>query len=470
MNELEIKQEVTKRWLTNPHSFHDSLFNTVLWQKQVDVLESLRDNKYTAVKSGHSVGKSYIASLAVLWYLNTHHPSKVITTAPTWTQVEDILWKEIGNSFKKMRHQIMGRKVDILKTELRASEEHFAIGISTDDRQRFQGFHSPNLLVIIDEAGGVEPDIWEAISGLHPTKILAIGNPLEAVGNFHDCFTSPLWNKITINCEDCVKWQRENTEIPGLVTQDWIEERKQEWGAKSPLFEARVLGEFPEETADTLVSRAWVERARKGLDADNKPLDEENEEDTARVVSCDVATKHGENETVIGYRYGHTIKEINGYYRIATTVTADKLALQYSLHKPQSLVVDSDGIGEGVSDVLQSRKIPVVEFHGGYGQKAMDDTRFRNLRSQFFYIVAKKFEKGLYNLKHLDDKSYELLKNQLCAIKVKPPDARARIQVETKEDMMSRQVKSPDYADCLVYGEYGFWMARYAEIKEVRWR
>jgi len=359
-----------------------------------------------------------------------------------------------------MRHKI--NRGALLKTQLQMNEEHFAIGLSTDDRQRFQGFHSPHLLVVVDEAGGVSSDIWEAIEGLHPDKVLAIGNPLDPMGDFYNCFQSSLWNKITISCEDCVKWQKENHAIPGLVTNDWIQERRTEWGEKSALYQARVLGEFPEETADTLIQRKWVDDARR---RDLK----EDEEDTTRVVSCDVATKHGTNETVTSFRYGHTIKELKGYHQIPTTKIADILQWDYSRTRSTSVVVDSDGVGEGVSDMLVTRRIPTMEFHGGYGQKAIDVTRFRNLRTQFYWIVAKKFEKGLYDLTRIPQKEYELLKNQLCSIKTKPLDAQGRMQIETKEDLMARQIKSPDYADCFMMGEYGFWMGNMAELRPYKW-
>jgi len=332
-----------------------------------------------------------------------------------------------------------------------------------------QGFHSPHLLVVIDEAGGVEPDIWEAITGLHPHRILAIGNPLEPSGEFFNCFQSDLWHKITINCEEAVAWQKEHGKIQGLVDDEWITERKHEWGPKSPLYQARVLGEFPEEGPGTLIQRRWVERARKGIDCDGLELQEENEEDSARIVAADVATKHGESYTVITYRYGHTLKTIQSFFRHPTHETVLNISLLYQAKKPHSVVVDSDGFGEGVADVLVSKKVPVNEFHGGYGDKAIEYTRFHNLRSQFYWMVAKKFEKGIYNLKHIPDREYEILKNQLCSVKVKTADALGRVQIETKEDMMVRGIKSPDFADAFVYGEYGFWSAKNEDIRSFRY-
>src|SRR5687767_3371186 len=69
-----------------------------LWSKQREILESVRDNRQTAVKSSHQVGKSFTAALVVAWWISTREPGTAfaVTTAPTFTQVRSILWREIG--------------------------------------------------------------------------------------------------------------------------------------------------------------------------------------------------------------------------------------------------------------------------------------------------------------------------------------------------------------------------------------
>ncbi len=280
-----------EHWRKNPADFSKTFFGARLWDKQIEVKNSVRDHKRTAVKSGNTVGKSFTVADIALTHLISYYPSKVIITAPTFTQVEEIIWKEIAHLYNNAKIPIGG---ELLKTELKLSDNWFALGISTNEVNRFQGFHSPYLLVIIDEALGVGSEIWEAIEGLHPYRIIAIGNPLSPEGNFFKCFNSDLWNKITISCIDCVKWQNEHGRISGLVTLDWIEERAQEWGKKSGLYLSRVLGEFPLDVEDALIKREWVEFCR------NKDS-EDHEEDSIRIVASDVATKHGTGKTAICY-------------------------------------------------------------------------------------------------------------------------------------------------------------------------
>ena len=453
--------DILNKWRADPITRHYSFSDKKLWGKQEEVLLAYRKHKRLAVKSGNTVGKSFLSADIVMDFMTINGPqAKVVTTAPTWPQVEDILWKEIANYYNNSKVPIKG---DLLKTELSFSEEWFAIGISTDQPVRLQGRHSPHLLVLIDEASGIDPEIWDMVEALHPEKIVAIGNPLDNVGRFYEIFSSPLWEQITISCRECVEWQNKHGKIPGLVTQEWINEVEMIHGRNSPWIQAHVDGEFPDEAEGTLISRKWVEQARHN---DLKEL----EEDNPRIIPCDVASKHGECETVIGYRYGHTLAEIKGHLRISMTEARNLISRLWSDKKATDVCIDSDGIGEGLPDILAEIKIPSWDFHGGYGQKAMDDTRFKNLRSQFYYIVAKKFEKGQYDLTRLDDKSYELLKNQLCCIRLKAPDALGRIQIETKEDLAKRQIKSPDYADCFVYGEYGFYMSKYQEIIPYKYR
>ena len=68
------------------------------------------------------------------------------------------------------------------------------------------------------------------------------------------------------------------------------------------------------------------------------------------------------------------------------------------------------------------------------------------------------------------EKDFFDLRRQFCSIKVRPPDSLGRRQIETKEDMRARQVKSPDLADVLVYGEYGYFIGNMSDIKAYSYR
>ena len=81
------------------------------WSMQEDILESIRDNRYTAVASAHSIGKSHIASEAVLWWVDTHPADQVfvVTTAPSVPQIKAILWRYIKSGHRALDMPEIGR-------------------------------------------------------------------------------------------------------------------------------------------------------------------------------------------------------------------------------------------------------------------------------------------------------------------------------------------------------------------------
>ena len=61
-----------------------------------------------------------------------------------------------------------------------------ALGFSTTSIERASGQHNEHLLVVVDEASGVEEEIWDAIESLGYERLVAIGNPIRAEGRFVD--------------------------------------------------------------------------------------------------------------------------------------------------------------------------------------------------------------------------------------------------------------------------------------------
>lgn len=454
---LTDREQIVQQWKENPLKLHAAISTKTLWSKQIEILQAVRKYPRIAVRSGNTVGKTNIAAEIVLDWLFTNYPSKVVTTSASFAQVEDALWKEIGSLWSNSPIKFNG---ELQKVGLYFNEDHFAVGLSVDKPVRLQGRHSPNLLVLVDEASGIDPLIWDMFEALHPKTVVVLGNPLDATGKFAECFMSNRWHQITVSCEDCVAWQEKNGKIPGLVTREWIKDMADLHGVKSAWYRVHVLGLPPEQDEFALIERQWVDRARKGLDADGLPLDKEEEEHEIRIVGLDMATKHGSNESVLGYRYGHTIKTMKAYPKQTSTFIRDQVASVYNAQEANIAVSDADGVGESMADMLSEMHVPSLEFHGGSTQKAMDERKFRNIRTQFYKVIALKFEKGLYDLRQMNDKDFEILRSQLTSIRVKAPDGLGRMQIETKEDMLARQIKSPDWADCFMMMEYAYFMMR----------
>ncbi len=82
-------------WMARPEKFFADVLGWEPWEKQIEILHSIRDNRETFVQSCNAAGKSWLAAGIVLWWTITRFNGKVITTAPTWRQVKDVLWAKI---------------------------------------------------------------------------------------------------------------------------------------------------------------------------------------------------------------------------------------------------------------------------------------------------------------------------------------------------------------------------------------
>lgn len=152
--------------LRDPVLFARILLGADLWKSQREILAAVARHSRVAVKASHSSGKTYAIALASLWWLTAHRDGIVVTTAPTWLQVEKIVWGEIKSAV--IRSKLCG-KINFpvpTQTELRLGPQNYALGLSTDDSSRFQGFHSGHVLIVLDEAPGVRAEVYEAIEGI----------------------------------------------------------------------------------------------------------------------------------------------------------------------------------------------------------------------------------------------------------------------------------------------------------------
>jgi phage terminase large subunit len=141
--------------LRDPVLFARIVLGADLWKSQREILTAIAQHSRVAVKACHSSGKTYAIALAALWWLIAHRDGIVVTTAPTWLQVEKVIWGEIKSAV--LRSVLRGKVKFPLptQTELRLGPQNYAIGLSTDDSSRFQGFHSGHVLIVLDEAPGV---------------------------------------------------------------------------------------------------------------------------------------------------------------------------------------------------------------------------------------------------------------------------------------------------------------------------
>ena len=255
-------------WRKEPVKFVKYQLKASLWKKQEEILEAMLENRRVAVRSCNGSGKTFIAAHAVLWWLRCFPDSVVITTAPTEHQVRDVLWREIRRAYHDNEKLIGGK---LLRTSLELDDKHYAQGLSTDTPERFQGFHEGHILFVVDEASGVREGIFEAMEGSmtsEHSRMLLLGNPTALSGYFYEAFhrRHSLWRTIHISAFETPNLRQDEIVNPRLVTRQWVKDAKVNWGEDSPMYQIRVLGDFPSESEDTLISLKTIENAVEGKD------------------------------------------------------------------------------------------------------------------------------------------------------------------------------------------------------------
>jgi phage terminase large subunit len=462
------RQQKFQQVISDPTLFAQVMLGDAVWSKQGEILQSVARYPRTAVKACHASGKTFTAAEVVLWWITSHQQAVAVTTAPTWTQVERLLWGEI-------RHAVARAKIAYPKPSVSSLElgpGRYAIGLSTNEGVRFQGFHG-NVLIVLDEAPGVLPEIYEAIEGIRAggdVRVLALGNPTIASGPFYDAFTAnrETWNLITISAfetpnlagltvESLLQLPEEqlNQDIcPYLTTRRWVKEKYFEWGPGHPLWEARVLGSFPLQSEDALLSLAWLEAAKyREVGAEG-----------ALHAGLDVAGP-GEDETVLCVRRGPRIVLLQAW--VGQDPRGDVLsALMPFKGRLQTVNVDSVGIGYYMAKHLKDQGVQVREVN--VGEKARDAEKYANLKAELYWGLRARAQEG--DLAGLTD---ERAIAQLAGIRY-GHNSRGQIVIESKDEARKRGVKSPDRAEALMlafaemeptYGLLEYWRQEAEKIK-----
>jgi hypothetical protein len=211
-----------------------------VWSKQREVCESVQQNRFTAVKASHAVGKSAIAGMISSWWLACHPPGEafLITSAPTFNQVKGILWREINKY-----HRTGGLPGWCNETEWKVDpNELIGYGRAARDATSLQGIHARRVLVIFDEACGMSTELTDAAETLvanEDSRFLMIGNPDDPSTEFaRACKPGSSYNVITISAADSPNFSGEVVPEwlrPLLVSKTWVDERRKKWGEESPL-------------------------------------------------------------------------------------------------------------------------------------------------------------------------------------------------------------------------------------------
>jgi hypothetical protein len=474
----------------NPAGYAKDVLGVRWWAKQEEVARSVVEHPWTFVQASHGVGKTHLAGGLVSWHFDSFNPSLTLTTAPTAAQVYGLTWKEVrlqrrGRGMLPKAARIEGRF-----TDGGLDPGHLAVGYTANDADSFQGRHDEHLLILFEEATGIDGPFWESAEGMLSSgpgnRWLAICNPTDpnSPARLHQ-LASDRWHTVTISALDhpniAAQLRGLPKPFPKAIDLSWVEDKiarwctpvdaaearstdfqwppadfcaergvEPRWYRPGPLFEGRVLGRWPASGVGGVWSDAlWLVAETAVLPVPPGAWPQ---------VGCDPA-RQGDDDTALAVRRGPVALRLEAHNGWTLDQTAGRLkqlcrevVAEVKRDEPDwdirpedvPVCVDADGLGVGLLDQAGD-----FNFIGTHGMAAPRNPRqFFNTRSELWFGPPGQARDGKLSLARLPRETRHALKQEALSVRWKVNGA-GQCQVERKEETKKRLGHSPDKMDGL---------------------
>lgn len=418
-------------------------------EQQWEASRAIVERRKVSIRSGHGTGKSAFMAWCVLWFITCYFPCKIPCTAPTSHQLDDILWSELAKW-----HQQYKEILPEIATEFQWSSERFymtdrpqeSFAVARTSRpekpEALQGFHSENILFLIDEASGVHEKVFEVAEGALSTDgafVLMAANPTREDGYFHASHHKMRSSWAALH------WDGEQSP---MVSAKYIEDMRKKYGADSPIYQVRVRGNFATAADGVIPLSLCIDAQNREVSSFKAPIK----------WGLDVA-RFGDDSTALAKRKGNVqLEKTREWFGKDTMQTVGLLKLEYdnAKEKPETICVDVIGIGAGVVDRAKEIGLPVVGVNVAESSSIQD--KYSRLRDELWFRGREWL--AARDCKLLDDESliaelttakYSILSN-------------GKIKVESKDEMKRRGIASPNLADA--------WLLTFADVgppKDLEW-
>lgn len=395
-----------------------------------------------SIRSGHGTGKTAFLAWSVLWFQTCYLPCKIPCTAPTSHQLSDVLWTEISAWLRKMPAALASQFVWTSErvSLVGAESESFAVARTArpERPEALQGFHSENLLFVLDEASGIPEKVFEVAEGALSTDgafVVMAANPTRESGYFFESHNRmrERWSAL--------HWDGEKSP---LVSAQYVADMRKKYGADSPIYQVRVRGNFAT-AVDGVIALELCEAAKA---RDVAPTD------APLVWGVDPA-RFGDDSTGFAVRCGNTQPAPTEEWRDKDTMqTVGIIKQRYDAAKvkPDTIAVDVIGIGAGVVDRLKELNLPVVGINVAESAAASD--RYNRMRDELWWRGREWLEAKDCRLADDDALIGELTTPKYSIL------SSGKIKVEGKDELRKRGVASPNRADA--------WLLTFADLASSR--
>lgn len=436
----------------------------VTWQQHMLFQSIAFDGSRTSVSSGHGTGKSRSAGVVALWHLLFFEKSVMMFTAPSITQLQSIVWKEIAICLAKMQQGVFAWLADYVvcftkKIYIKGHDKDwyvFAKTASKSNPTSIAGQHGDNYMLWADEAAGIDDKVLDvALNALTHADNRAVmtSQPARNAGLFYDTQhklshrSGGKWIALIFNGEDSP-----------LVSDASIIEALQKYGSRDdPQYMIRVRGLFPDLSNEFLVTNAQSNEIYAGT-----CLFPEKHDQFGYIISVDVGAGRGRDDSVISVSKVWGNKHWGDHARRVEVVdiplcnnkdgintlfgTINECLIRY----PNALVVlDDNGAGVGLGQLLKDHGIFYKSVKWGNECFSNENKKdYRNRRSQANVCLARAIAEGRFKMR--TNKYKVKIQEQITKMRYHF-DENARYIVDSKESLRKKGIRSPDVIDTFAF-------------------
>lgn len=324
---------------------------------------------------------------------------------------------------------------------------------------QFAEDHSKGILQAISNEKGTEVILESTANGIGNYYHSRWLNAMDADSEYQAIFLPWYWqDEYTYNAENMVLTEEEQHFMylygaNGLTNEHlaWrrikIREFSKDYDAGKEFFTVEypfsATEAFKNPINNVFINSKYVEKARKA----------DIESTGALVIGVDVAISDRDRTAIIR-RKGRSAFNLERFSNYNTMEIVGRLKRIIQQEKPTKMYIDCIGVGAGVVDRLKEMGFDCVEGVN-VARSANDKERFKNLRAELWSDMRDWFY-GEMPVQIPDD---DELHGELCCLGFKE-NSSGQIQIESKDELRSRGLPSPDGADALMLtffgGYYGF--------------
>lgn len=457
-----------------------------LWSGQRAIVQRLFEKRYVAVRSSRKGGKTEIGG-GIIVAFSQLGPCNVISTAAGGRQVETGLWSRVNRIHGRSRMKLRGI---CNTTSLKIGPDWYAIGFSTNDSTRFQGFHAgveppddidetgrvdkpskiaeeieraahdvskksstKRLLLLFDECFGIDQMIFDAAKGSmlgENVYVLAMGNPTREANDPHESCRmhaegSRFWRiKIASLMEPDAHTCDEE-----FVTPKWLargDELAELYAPDSPLYKPMVLGQFASgDLSGAVITHGMLEVASEPAETNLQ---------RGPHIGFDSAWKGGDLN--VAALWLDSVKvcadEWHGQDTLASWDRLKALRRKWSDEIGRDIPwphvhIDGAPVAAGIIDKARREgcALDVVDFGGsptGAWVELIGETKLKNRRAELYWVFRELARQRKLCLPKSYGKSWQELTAHTYRF-----DPSTELVIEPKDEVRKRLGRSPDHAD-----------------------